>query len=178
MVLDLRLPGLDGFEVIGRFRKSGSETPVIFLSAEGEVHHRIEGLNLGADDYLAKPFALAELTARIKAVARRSAGVSDAREFRLASLILDVEARAARRDDVRIELTQEEFQLLEYLFRHKGQAVSRTMIIQSVWGYGFDTCSNVIDVHINNLRKKIDRDFEPKLRHTLKGFGYILEDRS
>ncbi len=177
VVLDVRLPGFDGFEVMRRVRSAGVGTPVLFLSAQGEVQHRIEGLNLGADDYLTKPFAMAELLARIRAIARRSLPDGEKENLVVADLTLDLEGRSARRGDARVDLTQKEFQLLEYLLRHRGQAVSRTMIIESIWGYGFDTYSNVIDVHINNLRKKIDRDFEPKLIHTLKGFGYVLEDR-
>ena len=177
-VLDVMLPELSGFEMLERMRASRVETPVLFLTAQGEVAHRIEGLNLGADDYLAKPFAFAELMARIEAVVRRHGGVQRPTEYVVANLKLDAERRAVFREDVRIELTPKEFQLLEYLMQHAGSVTSRAMITEKVWGYGFESYSNAIDVHVNHLRRKVDRDWEPKLVHTVKGVGYILEDRS
>jgi two-component system OmpR family response regulator len=177
LILDVTLPELDGFEIIGRLRESGVETPVLFLSARGEVGDRIRGLNLGADDYLSKPFAFAELLARIQALARRRMADPQDGMLRIADLELDVRRHCARRAGQEITLTLKEFALLEYLMRNPSQVLSRTMIIERIWGYAFDAYSNVIDVHVANLRKKIDRNFEPKLLHTVKGVGYILEAR-
>ena len=178
LVLDVRLPRMDGFEVLKRLRARHHDVPVLILSAQGEVHSRIEGLNLGADDYLAKPFALAELVARIRSIQRRRHPEVTGETVSVANFRLDRAARCAWREDRRIELTQKEFQLVDFLARNLGHVVSRTMITENVWGYGFDSYSNLIDVHINHLRKKLDYDFEPKLIHTVKGLGYIFEDRS
>lgn len=178
IVLDVRLPGLDGFEVLRRLRREGNETPVIFLSAQGEVTDRIEGLNLGADDYLTKPFAIAELLARIRAIERRLLRIAPDGVMHVADLELDTERQAVRRSGQAIHLTPKEFQLLEYLMRNESYVVSRTMIAEKIWGQGFENYSNAIDVHVNNLRRKVDRDFEPKLIHTRKGLGYVIEDRS
>jgi DNA-binding response OmpR family regulator len=177
-VLDVMLPELSGFEILEKLRAARIETPVIFLTAQGDVSHRIEGLNLGADDYLAKPFAFAELLARIEAVVRRRGGAARAPDLTVANLIVDLERRAVFRDDVRIELTPKEFLLLGYLMQNTGAVISRAMITEKVWGYGFESYSNAIDVHVNHLRRKVDRDYEPKLVHTVKGVGYILEDRT
>jgi two-component system OmpR family response regulator len=141
------------------------------------VTDRVRGLNLGADDYLTKPFAFAELLARIQAVARRRLGEPSEGILRVADLELDVRRHAVRRGGVAIELTQKEFALLEYLMRNAGHVLSRTMITERIWGYSFDTYSNVIDVHIAHLRKKIDRRFDRPILHTVKGVGYVLEDR-
>ncbi|MCA9511680.1 MAG: response regulator transcription factor [Myxococcota bacterium] len=177
-ILDVMLPGISGFDILERMRAAHVDTPVLFLTAQGEVAHRIEGLNLGADDYLSKPFAFAELLARVQAVARRRGGAARAQEVVVANLKVDPERRAVFRDDLRIELTPKEFRLLEYLARNTGSVVSRAMITEKVWGHGFESYSNAIDVHVNHLRRKVDRDYEPKLIHTVKGVGYILEDRS
>jgi len=176
-ILDVMLPELSGFEVVKHLRAARIETPVLFLTAQGEVSHRIKGLNLGGDDYLSKPFAFAELVARIRAVARRRREPRDA-VLRVANLSLDPERRAVYREELRIELTPKEFKLLEYLLRNAGSVVSRSMITERVWGYGFESYSNSIDVHVNHLRRKIDRSYDPKLVHTVKGVGYILEDRT
>jgi DNA-binding response OmpR family regulator len=178
VILDLGLPGKDGFEVLRRMRAAGVTAPVLFLSAHAEVGRRIEGLNLGADDYLAKPFAFAELLARIRAIARRHGSGAGAGRLQVADLELDAERHAVSRAGKRIHLTPKEFQLLEYLMDSAGYVASRSMIAEKVWGYGFESYSNAIDVHVNSLRKKVDRDFEPKLIHTVKGIGYVLEDRS
>ena len=178
IVLDVRLPDMDGFEVLRTLRSRDHETPVIFLSAQGEVTDRIEGLNLGADDYLTKPFAFAELLARIRAIERRLLRTTSNGVMCVADLELDIERQAVRRSGQAIHLTPKEFQLLEYLMRNTSYVVSRTMIAEKIWGQGFDNYSNAIDVHVNNLRRKIDRDFEPKLIHTRKGLGYVVEDRS
>ena len=176
-ILDVMLPELSGFEVVKHLRAARVETPVLFLTAQGDVSHRIKGLNLGGDDYLSKPFAFAELVARIRAVARRRREPRDA-VLRVANLSLDPERRAVYREELRIELTPKEFKLLEYLLRNAGSVVSRSMITERVWGYGFESYSNSIDVHVNHLRRKIDRSYDPKLVHTVKGVGYILEDRT
>ncbi len=178
LVLDVMLPDGDGFSLLEQLRGKGLDTSAIFLSARGEVADRIRGLNLGADDYLVKPFAFAELLARIQAVARRTLAEPDDGQLLMADLVLDLRRHAVERSGQPIELTPKEFSLLEYLLRNRGQAVSRSMITEKVWGHGFDTYSNLIDVHINHLRKKLDQGFEPKLIHTVKGVGYVLEDRS
>ena len=177
LILDVMLPGLDGFEVIQRIRDAGVETPVLFLSARGDVADRVRGLNLGADDYLPKPFAFAELLARIQAVSRRRTPEPDDGMLRVADLELDLRRHTVHRGEQAISLTSKEFALLDYLMRSRGHVLSRTMIIEKVWGYSFDSYSNVIDVHIAHLRKKIDRDFDRGLLHTVKGVGYILDDR-
>ena len=177
LVLDVKLPGIDGFELIKRIRGAGVSTPVLCLTALGEVASRVRGLELGADDYLAKPFALAELLARIRALVRRRERPL-ANKMQLADLSIDVAGHQVRRAGKTIALTPREFDLLAYLVRHEGSVVSRQMIIERVWGEGFDSYSNAIDVHVNNLRNKVDRPFEPRLIHTVKGVGYVAEDRS
>lgn len=177
LLLDVMLPDSDGFEILQSLRDREVDIPAIFLSARGAVQDRIRGLNLGADDYLVKPFAFAELLARIQAVARRTLSEPGDGRLCVEDLVLDLRRHAVERAGRAIELTPKEFALLEYLMRNRGQAVSRAMITERVWGYGFDTYSNLIDVHINHLRKKLDHDFEPKLIHTVKGVGYVLEAR-
>ena len=178
IVLDVMLPDFDGFELLRRLRSAGIDTPTIFLSARGEVGDRIQGLDLGADDYLPKPFAFAELLLRIRSLARRRLGDPIHQRLCVANLELDLGAHKVRRGDILIDLSPRQFALLEYLMRNEGFAVTRSMIIEKVWGYGFETRSNAIDVQISYLRNKIDADFEPRLIHTVKGVGYILEDRS
>jgi DNA-binding response OmpR family regulator len=177
LLLDVTLPGRDGFELLRVLREAGVATPALFLSARGEVADRIRGLDLGADDYLAKPFALAELLARIRAIARRRTSEPDDGRVAFAGLELDVRRHTVHRAGRLIELTPREFQLLEYLMRHAGHVVSRAMITEQVWGHGFESYSNLIDVHVNHLRRKVDRDFDAKLLHTVKGIGYVLDDR-
>ena len=177
LILDVMLPDGDGFELLKTLRDKGVDTPCMFLTARSTVSDRIRGLNLGADDYLVKPFAFAELLARISAIARRALAEPGDGRLTCGDLELDLRRHAVSRGGQPIELTPKEFSLLEYLLRHQGQAISRAMITEKVWGYGFDTYSNLIDVHINHLRKKIDRQFEHKLLHTVKGVGYVLEDR-
>lgn len=177
LILDVGLPGIDGFQVLSQLRHAKQDTPVLFLSARSEVSDRIKGLNLGADDYLAKPFAFAELLARIQAIARRRLGEPESGVLRVEDLELDLRAHVVRRSGKAISLTMKEFALLEYLMRNTGHVLSRTMITEKVWGYGFDSYSNVIDVHVTNLRKKIEHDFDTKLIHTVKGAGYVLEKR-
>ncbi len=177
LVLDVKLPGIDGFELIKRIRGAGVSTPVLCLTALGEVASRVRGLELGADDYLAKPFALAELLARIRALVRRRERPL-ANQMQLADLSIDVAGHRVRRAGKPIVLTPREFDLLAYLVRHEGSVVSRQMIIEQVWGEGFDSYSNAIDVHVNNLRNKVDRPFELRLIHTVNGVGFVAEDRS
>ena len=177
LVLDVMLPDLSGFEVLRRLREQGVETPALFLTAQGDVSNRIEGLNLGADDYLAKPFAFAELLARIRAIGRRSLDRPPAERMEIADLVVDVKAHRVERAGRRVDLTPKEFNLLVYLVQNASQVVSRTMLVEKVWGYGFDAHNNVIDVHVNRLRKKVDRGFGTKLIHTVKGIGYVAEDR-
>jgi two-component system copper resistance phosphate regulon response regulator CusR len=177
LILDVMLPDSDGFEVLRTLRDKGVDTPAIFLTARSTVSDRIRGLNLGADDYLLKPFAFAELLARISAVARRTLSEPGDGKLVCGDLEVDLRRHTVARGGQAIELTPKEFALLEYLLRHQGQAISRAMITEKVWGYGFDTYSNLIDVHINHLRKKIDRPFASRLLHTVKGVGYVLEDR-
>jgi len=179
IVLDRMLPQVDGLTVLRTLRASGIKTPVLVLSAIGEVDDRVEGLNAGGDDYLVKPFAFSELLARLDALTRRSDTAADAQQTRLvvADLEMDLLRREVHRDRVKIDLQPREFQLLEFLMRHTGQVVTRTMLLESVWGYHFDPQTNVIDVHISRLRNKIDKNFPLPLLHTIRGFGYRLEAR-
>jgi DNA-binding response OmpR family regulator len=177
LILDVMLPDFSGFELLRRLREAGVEPPCLFLTAQDEVSHRIEGLDLGADDYLAKPFAFAELMARIRAIARRSLGRPDDRRLQVADLVVDEDAHRVERANRRVDLTPKEFMLLVYLMGNAGHVVSRTMMTEQVWGYGFEPHNNVIDVHVNRLRRKVDRGFDRKLIHTVKGIGYVIEDR-
>jgi len=177
LVLDVMLPDADGFSLLRELRLSGVQTPTLFLSARGAVADRVEGLRVGADDYLPKPFALAELVARIHALGRRRWEAPADETLSVADLVLDLGARRVHRAGQAIDLSPRQFALLEYLLRNRGHAVSRSMLIENVWGPGFESRSNAIDVQINYLRRKIDRDFEPKLIQTVKGFGYLLDER-
>jgi two-component system copper resistance phosphate regulon response regulator CusR len=176
LILDVKLPGMNGFELLRRLRRGGISAPVLFLTAQGEVGSRIEGLELGADDYLAKPFALAELLARIRAVARRQQRQARDGVVRVGDLVVDTERHHVERGGRRVQLTPKEFQLLEYLALNAGYVVSRSMIAEKIWGQGFESYSNAIDVHVNNLRKKVERG-AARLIHTVKGLGYVLEER-
>jgi DNA-binding response OmpR family regulator len=177
ILLDVMLPGSDGFALCKQWRANGVTSPILFLTARDDVADRIAGLDRGGDDYLVKPFAFAELLARISAVARRTVSEPGDGKLAIADLELDLRRHAVTRGGKPIELTPKEFSLLEYLLRHQGQAISRAMITEKVWGYGFDTYSNLIDVHINHLRKKVDKGYAAKLIHTVKGVGYVLEER-
>ncbi|MBW2316206.1 MAG: response regulator transcription factor [Deltaproteobacteria bacterium] len=177
LLLDVMLPERDGFELLQSLRDEAVDTPALFLSARSEVADRIRGLNLGADDYLPKPFAFAELVARIRAIGRRASAEGDDGRLEIADVVMDVPRHRVTRADQEVELTPKEFQIFEFLVRHAGEVVSRTMILERVWGYGFDPYSNLIDVHMNRLRRKVDRDHGLRLIHTLKGVGYILEPR-
>jgi two-component system OmpR family response regulator len=175
LIIDRMLPGLDGLTVLRTLRGAGNRTPAILLTALADVEHRVEGLRAGADDYLAKPFAYAELSARVDSVLRRAlpAGDGTPTVLKVADLELDLLSRRASRGGRRIELQPREFRLLEYLMRQAGQVVTRTMLLEAVWDYHFDPQTNVIDVHISRLRQKIDVEGEPLLQ-TVRGAGYRL----
>jgi len=175
IVLDILLPEINGYEVLKSIREKGVMTPVICLTAKDEKEDIVKGLELGADDYLVKPFSFTELLARIKAVLRRGQKDTELSNLAFEDLALDLINRAARRNEENIELSGKEFLLLEYLMRNPGQILTRTMILENVWGYNFDTSSNIVDVHINHLRMKVDKDFHPKLIHTIKGVGYVIK---
>lgn len=177
LILDRMLPNLDGLAIVRTLRASGNRTPVLILSALGEVDDRVEGLRAGGDDYLVKPFAFSELQARLEALLRRPSGEAPATRLQVADLEMDLLARRVTRGNKEVRLQPREFRLLEYLMRHGDQVVTRTMLLENVWDYHFDPQTNVIDVHISRLRAKIDRDFEPQLLHTVRGAGYVLRDR-
>jgi two-component system OmpR family response regulator len=177
LVVDRMLPGIDGLTVIRTLRASSNTTPVLILSALGEVDDRVKGLKAGGDDYLVKPFAFSELLARLEALARRSKTSSDAPAtvLKAGDLEMDLLRREVRRAGKPIDLQPREFQLLEFLLRRVGQVVTRTMLLEGVWDYHFDPQTNVIDVHISRLRSKIDKGFERPLLHTVRGAGYRLD---
>ncbi|NWF93249.1 MAG: response regulator transcription factor [Syntrophaceae bacterium] len=177
IVLDIMLPKMDGIEILKRMRKMEIHTPVIFLTAKDSEKDIVQGLNLGADDYMTKPFSFNELLARIRAILRRDKIVTPPSRLQVANLILEVDGHRVFREKTKIELTPKEYALLEFFMRHPGQILTRTMISEKIFDYRFDTATNVIDVHVSHLRNKIDKDFEPKLLHTVKGVGYVLEDR-
>lgn len=178
VILDRSLPQLDGLSVLQALRAEGQKVPVLILSALGQVDDRIRGLDSGADDYLPKPFSFQELISRLTAIIRRGEGVATTPTLRrVADLELNLLSRTAKRGDRTIELFAKEFQILDYLARHAGQVVTRTMMLEAVWDYGFDTGTNVIDVHISRLRSKIDHPGEPPLLHTVRGSGYRLDAR-
>jgi len=174
VVTDRMLPHLDGLAIIQLMRQKGIATPVLVLSALGTVDDRIRGLKAGGDDYLTKPFAFAELLARIEALMRRTSGVPDATRLKVGDLDLDLLARRVTRGGREIELTARELKLLEFLMRRAGQVVTRTMLLEGVWDLHFDPQSNLIDVHISRLRQAIDRGAERPLIHTVRGSGYVL----
>jgi heavy metal response regulator len=177
IILDIMLPKMDGREVLKRMRSMDIQTPVIFLTAKDSESDIVQGLNIGADDYLTKPFSFNELLARIHALLRRGKMVSSPSKLKIANLTLEPDGHRVFREKVKIELTPKEYALLEFFIRHPGQIITRTMISEKVWDYHFDTSTNIIDVHVSHLRNKIDKEFEPKLLHTVKGVGYVLEDR-
>jgi len=175
VVLDLMLPKLSGFDVITQIRAKKRRLPVIMLSAKGEVDDRITGLNKGADDYMTKPFAFTELSARVRSVLRR--GISESTTLTVADLELDTATRIVTRAGQRIELRSKEYALLELMMRNVHRPLTRNMIIEHVWDIHFDSATNVIDVHINSLRNKVDKNFSLPLIHTIRGVGYQLTDR-
>ncbi len=176
LIVDRMLPGQDGLSLVRRLRALDVTTPVLFLTALGEVDQRVEGLRAGGDDYLVKPYALSELLARVEGLVRRQAPERAASKLEVADLTLDLLSREVARNGQRIPLQPREFKLLEFLMRHSGQVVTRTMLLEYVWDYHFDPQTNVIDVHISRLRAKIDKDFDPPLLHTVRGAGYMLRD--
>ena len=175
LVVDRMMPRMDGVSMVEALRRGGDSTPVLFLSALGEINDRVAGLNAGGDDYLVKPYALAELLARVEALARRREMGAVQTVLKVGDLEMDLIAREVRRAGVEIDLQPREFQLLEFLMRHGGQSVTRTMLLEKVWEYHFDPQTNVIDVHISRLRSKIDKGFDRAMLQTVRGAGYRLE---
>jgi two-component system OmpR family response regulator len=175
-VIDIMLPGRDGLSIIAAMRQAKLATPVIILSAKHSVEDRIQGLQTGSDDYLVKPFTFAELLARVQALIRRSSRVTEPNRLTVGELSVDLITRGTVRSGQTIELQPREFSLLEYLMRHSGRVVSKTMILEHIWNYHFDPQTNVVDVLVCRLRNKIDRDYEQKLIHTIRGVGYVIKD--
>jgi two-component system, OmpR family, response regulator len=175
VVLDIMLPGRDGLSVLRQLRERSISTPVLLLTARGEVTERVEGLNAGADDYLCKPFALAELIARVRALGRRSSD-QKAVVLRVADLTLNTISRQARRGTAVIELASREYRLLEFLMRSPGRICGRMAIMEKVWDYDFDPGTNLVDVYVMRLREKIDAGFDTKLLHTVRGIGYVIKE--
>ena len=174
IVVDRMLPGLDGLSLIQALRAARVATPVLILSALGQVDDRVQGLRAGGDDYLTKPFAFSELLARLEALLRRRSGPAVVTKLAVGDLEMDLLGRSVRRAGRAVDLQPREFRLLEYLMRHAGQVVTRTMLLEGVWDYHFDPQTNVIDVHVSRLRQKIDKGFEAPLLHTVRGAGYCL----
>jgi two-component system OmpR family response regulator len=172
-VLDIMLPKLDGLSLLRQLRKEGIRTPVIILSAKASVDDRVKGLQAGGDDYLTKPFAFSELLARVQALIRRASDTTEPTRLTVGDLSLDLLTREVRRGSEKIELQSREFALLEYLMRHAGRVVTKTMILEHIWDYSFDPQTNVVDVLVCRLRNKIDRD--KKLVHTIRGVGYVIK---
>ncbi len=175
MIVDRMMPKMNGVQLVETLRREGDRTPVLFLSALGEVGDRVDGLQAGADDYLVKPYAFAELIARIEALARRRDTGSVQTLLKVGELEMDLIARTVHRSGKDIDLQPREFQLLEFMMRHAGQSVTRTMLLEKVWHYHFDPQTNVIDVHISRLRSKIDKGFDRPMLQTVRGAGYRLD---
>ncbi len=175
MVVDRMMPNMDGVALVEALRREGDNTPVLFLSALGEIEDRVKGLKAGGDDYLVKPYAFPELIARVEALSRRRETGSVATLLKVGELEMDLIGRRVSRAGKDIDLQPREFQLLEYLMRHAGQSVTRTMLLEEVWHYHFDPQTNVIDVHISRLRSKIDKDFNRAMLQTVRGAGYRLD---
>jgi DNA-binding response OmpR family regulator len=173
VVLDLRLPGMGGLEVLRTLRDRGNTTPILVLTAQDAVGHKVEALRAGADDYVTKPFAFEELLARVEALGRRPKEIRDP-VLRVGDLELDIATREVRRAGEKIELTPKEYTVLEYLMRHTGRVMSRTLITEYAWDYHFDPGTNIVDVVINRLRKKVDSAHQQKLVHTVRGVGYVV----
>lgn len=174
-VVDIMLPKLDGLSLIRKIRRMGKHFPIIVLSALGSVENKIDGLEAGGDDYLAKPFSVAELLARAHALLRRASNVTEETTLKVEDLVLDTRSRKVFRGGARIDLQPLEFQLLEYLMRNRGRVVSRTTIMQHVWEYDFDTGTNIVESRMCHLREKVDKHFAKKLIKTVRGFGYVLD---
>jgi len=174
LIVDRMIPGLDGLNLVRSLRAAGHHTPVLFLTALGDIEDRVSGLNAGGDDYLVKPFAFSELVARVAALGRRPRTTATETTLRVLDLELDLLSRTVRRRGELIELQPREFRLLEYLVRHAGQVVTRTMLLQHVWDIHFDPHTNVVETHISRLRSKVDKGFEAELIHTVRKSGYCL----
>ncbi len=177
VVLDVMLPGRDGWSILEEMRQAGRATPVLFLTARDSIEDRVRGLELGADDYLVKPFAVSELLARVRSILRRGPGRQPS-TLQIADLDLDFLRRRVRRGDRKIDLTPKEFALLALLARRQGEVLSRAYIVEQIWDMNFDSGTNVLDVHIRRLRAKVDDPFAHRLIHTIRGVGYVLEERA
>lgn len=175
LIVDRMMPKMNGVEVVSTLRREGDATPVLFLSALGEVADRVDGLQAGADDYLVKPYAFPELIARVEALSRRRETGAVATTLKVGELEMNLIARTVHRGATEIDLQPREFQLLEFMMRHAGQSVTRTMLLEKVWEYHFDPQTNVIDVHISRLRSKIDKGFDRQMLQTVRGAGYRLD---
>jgi len=176
VIVDVMLPKLDGWQVVSALRREGVDSPILFLTARDEVSDRVRGLEIGADDYLVKPFAFSELLARVRTIVRR-ASTRAADRVHIADLEIDMRSRKVVRGGIALELTAKEFALLSLLARRAGEPLSRTVIAEQVWSMSHDPGTNVVDVHVRRLRAKVDEPFERKLIHTVRGVGYVLEDR-
>lgn len=174
-VVDIMLPKLDGLTLVQTLRREGKQVPVLILSAKATVDDRVRGLQAGGDDYLVKPFAFSELLARVQALIRRATHVTEPTTLHVADLTLNLITRDVKRRGTTIDLQPREFSLLEFLMRHAGRVVTKTMILEHVWDYSFDPQTNVVDVLVHRVRNKVDKDFEPKLIHTMRGVGYVLK---
>lgn len=174
IILDRMLPEIDGFKILQTIRATGDTTPVLILSALGDVDERVKGLRAGGDDYLSKPFALSELIARVEVLGRRGPIVAEPTQLSVGDLVVDLLGRTVRRGDQRIDLTQREFRILEYLARNAGRVVTRSMLLEHVWDYNFDPQTNIVDQHVSRLRQKVDRDFPNQLIETVRGTGYVI----
>jgi two-component system, OmpR family, response regulator len=174
-VIDLMLPTMDGLQLIDTIRRRGVKTPVLILSAKRSVDDRVHGLQTGGDDYLTKPFAFAELLARVQALIRRASGIVDPTSLTVGGLSMDLLSREVWRDGTRIDLQPREFALLEYLMRYAGRVVSKTMLLEHIWDYRFDPQTNVVDVLVCRVRHKVERDYPTKLIQTIRGVGYVLK---
>ncbi len=175
-VIDIMLPGIDGLKLISEMRQRGIATPVIILSAKRSVEDRVKGLETGSDDYLVKPFAFSELLARVQALIRRTGNLSHSQELSACDLSVDITSREVRRGGKKINLQPKEFALLEYLLRNKGRVISKTLLLEHIWDFSFNPQTNVVDVLVCRLRNKVDKGFEKKLIHTIRGVGYVLKE--
>ncbi len=176
ILLDVNLPKMNGYEICKSIREENAKVPILFLTGMSEVEEKVKGLNLGGDDYMTKPFSFDELMARVRAMIRRQEEQKKSTQIKIADLVIEVDKHEVYRHGKRIHLSPQEFQLLYFLSMRKNQVVSRTRILENVWQKSFDTGTNVVDVHINHLRSKIDKDFEYPMIHTIRGMGYMLKE--